>query len=534
MDIGLREWLIIGGLILIIMIVIDGWRRMQSGRNRLRMNIDRKLVAAHAVDEEYNPELPGGGARSVLLDSDPLYSEHNKIDDDPLFSDHRPELKPASDNIQSFSSQEEQSNSSQQQEEHPLDFGQVTVNIQSQAEQEKTIEEETASLLTDTAYDSEFQNQQPDEVQQELAPDSRVEEVALERPSTDEQQNVEVQPEQQPQTYKTSSTIQQFELIDDSSEDESELSESVSIQAVPEQKSSTLDLGKPISELMKQVAESLRATNTDAESSFPPLDLKGVEETNKMVAEEHPQAHLDFGFPDDMEEIDEIDDPFAELNLGSALDDSEIYTGLNKEDRLEQMLNSSNSQEMAADPLFVDKEQADSEFETITQIEDEEIDQPIESGKRKALTKEPAPENVLVISVVAKKSQVFNGALLKKVVSACGMLFGDMDIYHRFEQEDGKGQVQFSMANALSPGTFDPEDNDTLNTRAVMFFMSMEEPNDVMDALECMLATAETVARHLGGDILDEDRSVLRAQTMEHYRQRVRDFEMANLKRRGR
>jgi FtsZ-interacting cell division protein ZipA len=54
-----------------------------------------------------------------------------------------------------------------------------------------------------------------------------------------------------------------------------------------------------------------------------------------------------------------------------------------------------------------------------------------------------------------------------------------------------------------------------------------------MDAFECMLATAETVAKNLGGEMLDEDRSVMRNQTAEHYRQRVRDFEMKNLKKRS-
>ncbi|MFT6352561.1 MAG: hypothetical protein ACJARJ_002036, partial [Neptuniibacter pectenicola] len=87
MEIGLREWLIVGGVILILLIIIDGWRRMQSGRNRLKMNIDKNFVdAPPPVDNQaFNPELPGGGARRVALDSD------------PLFSDHRPELAPDKD-----------------------------------------------------------------------------------------------------------------------------------------------------------------------------------------------------------------------------------------------------------------------------------------------------------------------------------------------------------------------------------------------------------------------------------------------------
>ncbi len=58
--------------------------------------------------------------------------------------------------------------------------------------------------------------------------------------------------------------------------------------------------------------------------------------------------------------------------------------------------------------------------------------------------------------------------------------------------------------------------------------MSMGEPQDTKNAFEYMLATAETVAKHLGGDLLDENRSVMRPQTKAHYRERIREFEMHN------
>ena len=48
-----------------------------------------------------------------------------------------------------------------------------------------------------------------------------------------------------------------------------------------------------------------------------------------------------------------------------------------------------------------------------------------------------------------------------------------------------------------------------------------------------MLATAETVANHLNGNLLDDDKSVLRPQTKEHYRERVRIHEMDKLRRRA-
>lgn len=106
------------------------------------------------------------------------------------------------------------------------------------------------------------------------------------------------------------------------------------------------------------------------------------------------------------------------------------------------------------------------------------------------------------------------------------MEFSELGIYHRHEQPNGSGPLQFSMANAVAPGTFDLETIDSMETPAVSFFMSMRDPADPLYAFECMLATADTLCRHLDAELLDGDRSVMRPQTQEHYRERIRDFEI--------
>ncbi len=151
---------------------------------------------------------------------------------------------------------------------------------------------------------------------------------------------------------------------------------------------------------------------------------------------------------------------------------------------------------------------------------------------RKHLAGVNDPNSVLIVTVVAK-DQYLNCAALRTVVEACGMEFGEMQIFHRFEDGLETGAVQFSMANAINPGTFAIDTMDQQSTPGVSFFMSMDEPLDPKNAFECMIATAETVAGHLNGDLLDDDRIVLRAQTKEHYRERVRMHEMNKLRRRA-
>ncbi|MDY6891688.1 MAG: hypothetical protein SVU24_08860 [Pseudomonadota bacterium] len=70
MDISLREWLIIGGILVVVLILIDGWRRVSANRNRLRLEIDRTLAGGGEPDSpQHNPELPNGGARRRAPDA---------------------------------------------------------------------------------------------------------------------------------------------------------------------------------------------------------------------------------------------------------------------------------------------------------------------------------------------------------------------------------------------------------------------------------------------------------------------------------
>ena len=115
------------------------------------------------------------------------------------------------------------------------------------------------------------------------------------------------------------------------------------------------------------------------------------------------------------------------------------------------------------------------------------------------------------------------------ILLACDLRFGDMNIFHRHEQSNGKGPVQFSMANSVEPGYFDLDAIDDFSTPGVCFFMSVPGPEDAIKAFECMVETAQCLVSNLNGEMLDESRSAMTNQTLEHCRQRLRDFERRQL-----
>lgn len=137
----------------------------------------------------------------------------------------------------------------------------------------------------------------------------------------------------------------------------------------------------------------------------------------------------------------------------------------------------------------------------------------------------PPVEEVLVINVIARDEQGFKGPALLQNILESGLRFGEMDIFHRHESMAGNGEVLFSMANALKPGTFDLDDIEGFSTRAVSFFLGLPGPRHPKQAFDVMVAAARKLAHELNGELKDDQRSVLTAQTIEHYRQRIVEYE---------
>ena len=132
---------------------------------------------------------------------------------------------------------------------------------------------------------------------------------------------------------------------------------------------------------------------------------------------------------------------------------------------------------------------------------------------------------VFMLNVVSRSPDGFRGEDILHILLACDLRFGDMNFFHRHEFEAGRGAIQFSIANMMQPGVFDIDNMADMATPGLVFFLTLPGPEDMMKAFDYMLETAQAVARNLGGDVLDESRSVLTRQTMDHCRQQIRDLE---------
>lgn len=140
------------------------------------------------------------------------------------------------------------------------------------------------------------------------------------------------------------------------------------------------------------------------------------------------------------------------------------------------------------------------------------------------LASRSTPDLVLITHVTPHDESGFSGEDVLYLVNSCDLRHGEKGIFHRFEKENGEGCVQFSMANSINPGTFDPSTLLYERIYGLSLFMSLPGPEKAMDAFEAMTEMASVIARNLGGDVHDETHSIMALQTIEHNRQQVRDF----------
>mgnify|MGYP003332391022 FL=1 len=143
-----------------------------------------------------------------------------------------------------------------------------------------------------------------------------------------------------------------------------------------------------------------------------------------------------------------------------------------------------------------------------------------------------ANTHVFILYVVARSEDGFAGMDILESLLACDLRFGDMDFFHRHERASGRGPIEFSVANMMKPGVFDIDNMEPLQTRGLMFFVTLPGPTDMLKAFDYMYETAKVVAKALDGDIQDEKRSVVTRQSLEHMRQQIRELERRLLVRR--
>lgn len=131
---------------------------------------------------------------------------------------------------------------------------------------------------------------------------------------------------------------------------------------------------------------------------------------------------------------------------------------------------------------------------------------------------------MLVLNIVVNGRHL-RGAPILKAVTAAGLTYGKMGIFHYYAPSRQGRQPLFSLANMVEPGNFNLATMDEVATPGLTLFANVTNPDEGVSTFNAMLETARKLADALHATVCDERRSTLSRQGIEHIHGRIQDFQ---------
>ena len=133
--------------------------------------------------------------------------------------------------------------------------------------------------------------------------------------------------------------------------------------------------------------------------------------------------------------------------------------------------------------------------------------------------------DIIVLNVLTDSERIKGQDLLEFLMEN-EMSYGEMEIFHKL---DNQGEVLFSLANAIEPGTFDLSDIDEFEIQGVTLFMQIDGANQAERIFDDMLELARKISGKFSSQIFDGTRSALTQQTIGHIRQNIREMKFKEM-----
>lgn len=517
----LREWLIILGLALVTLIVVDGVRRLQ--RQRRIPRLDEVAEDAHGTDPdeearkaEINWELPNGGARVVRP------ADYSRVQPKPKLE--RQEHPGPSRVLSSWKA------SAPRQEAHEAVAAEPTAPRAAAA----GVAHPASSVSAERAEEAVPRESVRSSVKSEPEPHVAAAERDTEVRGARQQAESPIEERREP-------TLAAFE----------------------ETSGPTSAPGEPMADAGAEPLAADPRDHEDAEDDerYRLVDFDGVGDSLKSGSKRMGASVQRFGASlqkslaerreqkrqDRIRREEEKARKAAEESERKRQAQAEAESArVAREAERRRLESEAAAAEDGDDPLFAPRRQADEANDAMAVAEEEAVEASRHSDKvrihpvlEKALRHDVSAEHarltlsqaeeIIVISVMARDDEGFSGTALLDLMLACGLRYDrEMGVFHRFETEDPESRLQFSMVNGVKPGTFPIEAIDDFRTPGITLLMPLPGAEDCGAAFEAMVETAMVIVRHMGGELKDENQSVMTAQTVEFARQRVQEFVRRN------
>ncbi|UYZ81828.1 cell division protein ZipA [Moraxella bovis] len=137
-----------------------------------------------------------------------------------------------------------------------------------------------------------------------------------------------------------------------------------------------------------------------------------------------------------------------------------------------------------------------------------------------------AQETVTVVITPKDQYNGLSGRAVLDIVRAYGLKYGVMNMYHRYEREDGTGKLWFSMLGVGYDGSVEGFDLNTLTDShfsALSLFLSLPHPH-ALRGFDSMVSVAQMIAKDINADVHDDEGYILDGAYLAKLRAKVADY----------
>lgn len=130
---------------------------------------------------------------------------------------------------------------------------------------------------------------------------------------------------------------------------------------------------------------------------------------------------------------------------------------------------------------------------------------------------------IVTVRIMPQPGESFPAEQLVLILRGTGLQHGKYGIFHRLSPADSS-IILYSVASLVEPGAFDLTRLKESFYKGVSIFMVLPAPDDGVALFDDMLETARTIARGVGGRLVDQDGSILSVQRERFMREEVIEF----------
>lgn len=130
-------------------------------------------------------------------------------------------------------------------------------------------------------------------------------------------------------------------------------------------------------------------------------------------------------------------------------------------------------------------------------------------------------QDIIVIYIMSRSSDGFNGGELYSALSNAHLFLEPDNIFYRFEQDNGTGDVLFRVVKAVEPGYFDPEIIYQEQIPGITVIMQLKKLTNPQLALDKLIRSIKQISFVLNGELLDHNRQALTLTTINSYKDKI-------------